>query len=73
RTFNGRKSECYICHKKFTNTTRLDKHVKSPTHGYGDPTFLGECPHANCNRIFETLPALWDHIESERCGVGRFR
>ncbi|KAF7312751.1 C2H2-type domain-containing protein [Mycena indigotica] len=69
--WNGSKYECYLCHHTFRLGTALNNHLRqhprhAPDHGY-------TCPGTTCARPFATLPALWAHVDTEECGVSRFR
>ncbi|KNZ81677.1 Zinc finger protein [Termitomyces sp. J132] len=67
--WNGSAYECYLCHGKYKNLAALNQHLASPRHQ--DKVYV--CPQATCRVKFTTLSALCQHIESERCGVHRFR
>ncbi|KAG1742761.1 uncharacterized protein EDB91DRAFT_1127956 [Suillus paluster] len=59
QTWNGRAYECVLCHTQFRALTDLNRHLASPRHQ--------EKTH------FASLSGLCQHIESERCGVTKFR
>lgn len=67
---NGFNWECYLCHQEFTTQKGLTQHVNSPRHmqkAYKCPNVRG-----GCERHFVSLAALFNHLESERCGFMRF-
>ena len=73
RAWNGREYECYLCpgYKGFKTLARLNQHLASPAHAdkiYRCPPLL-----SGCSREFKTLSGLVQHVESERCGVRRFK
>jgi len=67
--WNGSAYECYLCHSGFRTLVSLNRHLASPRHQA--KVYL--CPLTSCRKEFSTLSALCQHIESERCGVGKFR
>ncbi|KAJ5662774.1 hypothetical protein N7462_011700 [Penicillium macrosclerotiorum] len=69
--WNGHNWECYLCHKLFKNVKSLNQHINSPTHKQK----IYHCPNRreNCNKQFVSLAALFNHLESETCGLLRFR
>ncbi|KAF7782994.1 hypothetical protein Agabi119p4_2370 [Agaricus bisporus var. burnettii] len=67
--WNGYAFECYLCHHTYNTLPILNQHLGSPRHQ--DKFYL--CPLNTCRTRFSTLSALCQHIESERCGVHRFR
>ncbi|XP_006458908.1 hypothetical protein AGABI2DRAFT_115875 [Agaricus bisporus var. bisporus H97] len=67
RAFNGSKYECYLCHSTFTSLDRLNQHLNSPTHD----ELEFRCPH--CRSEFQLISGLVQHIESESCGIARFK
>ncbi|KAF8607584.1 hypothetical protein BDV93DRAFT_603385 [Ceratobasidium sp. AG-I] len=72
RAWNGHSFECYFCHREFQALKGLNQHLTSPAHeqpAYRCPPHLNN----NCGSQFKTLGALCQHIESESCGVIRFR
>jgi hypothetical protein len=69
RAWTGNAFECYICHKEYPSLNILNQHLASPKHQ--DKVYI--CPLSTCRARFNTLSGLWQHIESEKCGVARFR
>ena len=69
RSWNGYRYECYLCHNTYTSLTSLNQHLASPIHQ--DKIYI--CPASNCRARFTTLSALCQHIESEKCGVSKFK
>jgi hypothetical protein len=67
--WNGSKYECYLCHTCYGSLASLNQHLASPRHQ--DKIYL--CPLNTCRVRFTTLSALCQHIESEKCGVVKFR
>jgi len=69
-SFNGRKYECFLCHKEFEALERLNQHLESPAHDEE----IYRCPRGwqGCGKEFRTLSALCQHVESEKCGIRRF-
>ncbi|TEB38620.1 hypothetical protein FA13DRAFT_1724539 [Coprinellus micaceus] len=67
--WNGHAYECYLCHGEYRSLTALNQHLASPRHQ--DRIYF--CPLSSCRETFSTLSGLCQHIESERCGVLRFR
>jgi len=67
--WNGHAYECYLCHRDFGTLSGLNKHLASPRHQ--EKYYL--CPLTSCHERFSALSALWQHVESEKCGVSRFR
>lgn len=68
-SWNGSSYECYLCHSDFVSLHALNQHLASPRH----QSRIYNCPLNSCRIEFSTLSALCQHIESERCGVGKFR
>lgn len=68
-SWNGLSYECYLCHSGFRSLSALNQHLASPRH----QSKIYYCPLDSCRLEFSTLSALCQHIESERCGVGRFK
>ena len=60
--------ECYLCHRGFRELKSLNNHVNSPTHKEN----VYHCPGRKCDREFKALAALFNHLESEKCGAVRF-
>ncbi|KAF9225261.1 hypothetical protein BS17DRAFT_587858 [Gyrodon lividus] len=69
RSWNGRGYECVLCHSPFRTLTDLNRHLASPRH----QDRIYRCPLTTCHMTFSTLSALCQHVESESCGVLRFR
>lgn len=67
--WNGSSYECYFCHLEFRSLNSLNQHLASPRH----QTRNYYCPLDTCRQPFTTLSGLCQHIESQRCGVARFR
>jgi len=67
--WNGAAYECYFCHSTFGTLVSLNQHLQSPRHD--DKIYV--CPKSDCGQHFSVLSALCQHIESEKCGVLRFR
>ena len=71
RAWNGAQYECYLCHRKFATLPRLNQHLASPAHAekmYRCPVVL-----RGCGAEFRTLSGFCQHMESEQCGVHRFK
>lgn len=70
RTWNGRAFECYLCESQFSSLQRLNAHLRSPAH----LEKMYHCPESwgGCGTEFRTLSGLFQHVESESCGVRRF-
>ncbi|EPS29140.1 hypothetical protein PDE_04089 [Penicillium oxalicum 114-2] len=68
--WNGVASECYMCHREFGSARALTQHVNSPAHEQK----IYRCPNrrAECGREFTSLAGLFNHLESESCGLTRF-
>jgi hypothetical protein len=69
RSWNGNGYECYLCHKSYTLLASLNQHLASPVHQ--DKIYI--CPSSTCRSRFTALSALCQHIESEKCGVSKFK
>ena len=69
RSWNGYRYECYLCHSGYSSLTSLNQHLSSPIHQ--DKIYI--CPASTCRARFTTLSALCQHIESEKCGVSKFK
>src|ERR1700722_6587135 len=67
-SYRAQAYECYLCHKLFAMLPSLNKHLGSPAHE--EKVYI--CPLQSCRGQFATLGGLWNHIESEKCGVKRF-
>ncbi|KAL4063896.1 hypothetical protein V8B97DRAFT_654122 [Scleroderma yunnanense] len=68
-SWNGRAYECVLCHNLFRSLRDLNRHLASPRH----QSKVYRCPLDTCQVQFSTLSALCQHIESEKCGVSRFK
>ncbi|KAF8167256.1 hypothetical protein B0H34DRAFT_644835 [Crassisporium funariophilum] len=68
-SWNGRGFECYLCHNPYTSLRGLNQHLGSPRH----QGRIYVCPASDCRMRFTTLSALCQHIESEKCGVSKFK
>ncbi|KAN0100149.1 hypothetical protein V8E55_000133 [Tylopilus felleus] len=69
RSWNGSAYECVLCHSGFRTLDDLNRHLASPRHK--EKTY--RCPLTTCLAKFSTLSGLCQHVESESCGVLRFR
>jgi len=69
RSWNGEAYECYFCHSTFRSLKALNAHLQSPRH----EEKIYVCPKSDCRQQFSVLSALCQHVESEKCGVVRFR
>ena len=69
RSRNGHAFECHLCHSTYTSLASLTQHLASPIHQ--DKIYI--CPGSTCWARFTTLSALCQHIESEKCGVSKFK
>lgn len=69
RSWNGQAYECVLCHNEFRGLLDLNRHLASPRH----QEKAYRCPLRSCDTHFVSLSALCQHIESERCGVMKFR
>jgi hypothetical protein len=67
--WNGAAYECYLCHRGYRSLLALNQHLASPAHE--NKIYL--CPLTTCRVRFPTLSGLCQHIESERCGVAKFK
>ena len=65
--WNGDAYECYFCPREFRNLSALNMHLKSPVHEQK----MYKCP--KCLNKFNVLSGLVQHVESESCGISRFR
>lgn len=68
-SWNGRAYECVLCHNDFRTLRDLNRHLASPRH----QAKVYKCPLNTCQVHFGTLSALCQHIESEKCGVSKFK
>ena len=68
-SWNGQTYECVVCHKDFGTLRDLNQHLASPRH----QAKVYKCPLSTCQVPFRTLSALWQHIESEKCGISKFK
>lgn len=68
-SWNGHAYECVLCHREFRQLDDLNKHLASPRH----QSKSYRCPNISCGVHFSTLSGLCQHIESEKCGVFKFR
>ncbi|PIL25652.1 transcription factor [Ganoderma sinense ZZ0214-1] len=71
RAWNGARYECYLCHRTFAALPDLNQHLNSPAHA----SRAYRCPGAwrGCGATFRTLSGFCQHVESEQCGVHRFK
>ncbi|KAK5677448.1 hypothetical protein LTS10_010020 [Elasticomyces elasticus] len=68
QAWNGRKWECYLCHRGFGTDRALNQHLNSPAHQ--QPVY--HCPNGRCGKDFRTLASMFNHLESESCAYMRF-
>ena len=68
-SWNGYSYECYLCHSGFKSLAVLNTHLASPRHQ--DKIYV--CPAPECRIKFSVLSGLCQHIESEKCGVSKFK
>lgn len=68
-SWNGNGFECYLCNNTYGSLKALNQHLASPRHQ--EKNYI--CRGPSCGIHFSTLSGLWQHIESEKCGVVRFR
>ncbi|KIP12214.1 hypothetical protein PHLGIDRAFT_124365 [Phlebiopsis gigantea 11061_1 CR5-6] len=63
--------ECVLCHRAFRTLGALNAHLRSPAHA----ARIYKCPNVfdGCGVQCSTLSGLVQHVESECCGVQRFR
>ena len=70
RSWNGEAYECFLCHGTFRTLHALNAHLQSPRH----QEKIYRCPNrTSCGLKFRVLSALTQHVESEKCGVHRFK
>ncbi|KAI0820128.1 hypothetical protein BC628DRAFT_1399031 [Trametes gibbosa] len=71
RAWNGSHYECYLCHRTYATLPALNQHLSSPAHA--EKRY--HCPSAlyGCGAEFRTLSGFCQHVESDQCGVRRFR
>ncbi|KAF4612362.1 hypothetical protein D9613_004354 [Agrocybe pediades] len=69
RSWNGHGYQCCLCQHEFRSLRALNSHLASPKHQ--DKVYI--CRGPNCNLRFSVVSALVQHIESEKCGVLRFK
>ena len=71
RAWNGTAYECYLCTRTFRSLDALNQHLRSPAHE--DKRY--RCPTVwhGCGEEFKTLSGFVQHVESEQCGVHRFK
>ncbi|KAK7468590.1 hypothetical protein VKT23_003094 [Stygiomarasmius scandens] len=67
--FNGIAYECYLCHREFGTLHGLNCHLRSPIHDADE--FV--CPNVVCGKTFKVISSLIQHIESESCGLAKFK
>ena len=65
--WNGHGYECYFCPRVFRQLPDLNRHLQSPVHERS----IYHCPH--CATKFKLISGLVQHVESESCGIARFR
>ncbi|KAG1879504.1 hypothetical protein C8R48DRAFT_685828 [Suillus tomentosus] len=69
QSWNGQAYECVLCHTQYRALMDLNRHLDSPRH----QEKVYRCPLDTCRKHFVSLSGLCQHIESERCGVMKFR
>jgi len=69
QSWNGQAFECVLCHNQFRALLDLNRHLASPRH----QEKVYRCPLSTCQAHFVSLSGLCQHIESERCGVTKFK
>lgn len=67
--FNGSMWECFLCSRDFWTKSALNAHINSPRH----EEKVYRCPKGDCGREFTTLSGIFQHVESEACGVYNMR
>ncbi|CAI7629498.1 unnamed protein product [Penicillium bialowiezense] len=60
--------ECSLCWRRFRDRFALLSHFNSPAH---DPMPY-HCIKPHCDKYFVNLGALFQHLESESCGIAKF-
>ncbi|KAI9058641.1 hypothetical protein FKP32DRAFT_1596937 [Trametes sanguinea] len=67
----GGMYRCAVCDKRFPLLRSLTAHRRSPAHAEK----IYRCPqgHGGCGACFRTLSSLYQHVESEKCGVRQNR
>lgn len=68
-TWNGYGYECYLCHGVYRSLSDLNRHIQHGPHREK----IYHCPKRICGRDFVNLAGLFQHLESETCGVVRFK
>ncbi|KAH9486132.1 hypothetical protein JR316_0000196 [Psilocybe cubensis] len=69
RSWNGCGYECVLCHKVHHSLLSLNQHLASPKHK--DKIYI--CRGPDCSMRFPALSGLVQHVESNKCGVARFK
>lgn len=64
---SGDGHKCGICSRVFGKAAGLKAHLKSPVHRV--PIYHCVNSPEQCDKQFVTLAALWNHLESEACGI----
>ncbi|KAF7977514.1 hypothetical protein HWV62_3496 [Athelia sp. TMB] len=67
QAFNGTSYECYLCHRGFRTLGSLNTHLSSAAHDVDE----FKCP--KCSVKFKLISSLIQHIETEVCGLARFK
>ncbi|KAH7097934.1 hypothetical protein BKA62DRAFT_714962 [Auriculariales sp. MPI-PUGE-AT-0066] len=70
RAWNGYNWECYLCHATMSTRQALTQHINSPKH---EENKIYICRQSSCQTRFPTFSGFLQHVESDRCGVQRFR
>ncbi|KAG2115401.1 hypothetical protein BD769DRAFT_1629953 [Suillus cothurnatus] len=65
----GRPMNVFFVTPEFRSLMDLNRHLASPRH----QEKVYRCPLSTCQTHFVSLSGLCQHIESERCGVKKFR
>lgn len=68
-SWNGRGYQCYLCNSVHSSLRGLNQHLASPKHQ--DEIYV--CRGSSCGQRFRVLSALVAHIESEKCGISKFK
>jgi len=65
--WNGSAFQCYFCSRDFRLLQHLNQHLQSPVHQQK----MYCCPR--CKAQFKLFSGLIQHVESESCGISRFK
>ncbi|KAI0033740.1 hypothetical protein K488DRAFT_77732 [Vararia minispora EC-137] len=69
RSWNGSAYECTLCTRDFRTLRSLNQHLQSSAH----TDQIYRCWNRSCGSVYAALSSLVQHIESDRCGVRRFK